>query len=520
MAGNNQIGELRLCHVTGKWVLVPPPDRRERGKVKNLLTRETRQTFRSMRRGDCPFCPGWFNKNYPPVDKYDGRFQSERAGNVPVDGGEPGILEQDAGVATDWNKSRWDVFAIKNKQPLLPYVDPIHQPVRGGAALFQRIDGIGFSEVVVENPGKHQVPAGSLRGRCARLKKQEIVQIRDQALPWDAHPPLGILNDEKCERLLSVLQRRFHEIREDKRIRYVSIFRNHGPESGATLEHPHCQIVASPIVPAQVANEVKSAYGHFESVGGRCVVCEMLEGELARHKRLEQRGEFNKTRVLYRSADDQFVAIHPYASTVPFETWIIPRVHDSSIDHDDFHNRIRPLAHVLTWTLGRLYMCLDNPAYNMVFKMAPIPAPKEEPKKKFDFYHWHIVIQPQRLLIPGGYEMSTGITVNPTPPESESSGGSDKYDGMGSVEFIQKRGFLFEDDPTLPGALRWYRQPPTDDEKDLKITLSWESKQRTLRNIVTILEREQCTLKDGRLTGAENGIFEEVKKSYDPEQFD
>ncbi|UCE58341.1 MAG: hypothetical protein JSU63_12975 [Phycisphaerales bacterium] len=476
---NREPGELRRCHVTGKWTLVPGRKRRSRGRLHGLLKRDTRQSFRLSWRGDCPFCRGWYNRGENRLEQ--GRAPNEAAGE------KPGILH-DGGVCNEWDGD-WHVFTIKNNAPLLPWLPSRHQPVRGGEVLSERIDGIGFSEVVVESPGEHQLPKSS-QGALPVTDGAVIENIRKRRLPWDAHRPLGVSSEHTCRHVLEMLLRRFEEMRGDDRIRYISVFRNHRPESGATLEHPHCQIIASPIIPARVADELAHARTHYVSIGGRCVVCELLEAEEARDIRLKGTVGHNESRVLHSPEGAHFVVIHPYASTVPFETWIIPRAHQESFGKV---KEIENLARILTWTLGRLYVCLDDPAYNMVFKTAPFPG-KGDQKNKFDFYHWYIVIQPQRLLIPGGYEMSTGINVNPAPPESEQAcGAEDKYNGMGTVEFIKNWGFLFDPDPTKPGTLSWYQVEPTSEESE-KLHITWESKQRTLRNIVEVVKREQHEL--------------------------
>jgi hypothetical protein len=216
-------------------------------------------------------------------------------------------------------------------------------------------------------------------------------------------------------------------------------------------------------------------------------LCGLIRAELERDRRLKEEDDslpHPSSRVLYKTPE--FVVIHPFASRAPFETWILPRTHQSSFDElAKEQSHIEALANVLTWTLGRLYICLDDPAYNMVFKTSPFPAPEHQ--EDFRFYHWYIVIEPQRLVTPGGYELSTGIPVNVAPPESDVDGdGSVTW--KGSAEFFRSRGVLFGEDKNKIGTLRWYLERPKQDEELLNIR--WEAKQRTLRNILTVLRRE------------------------------
>jgi UDPglucose--hexose-1-phosphate uridylyltransferase len=477
MANINQAGELRQCCVTGRWILVPSLQRRMRGTPDNLLSRGTRLLFDSMKRGDCPFCKRWFKmwarfevteeslkelqsegvpsdvlrnlesiKNREiiqeeefvgvleraigheqtgkfksqilkhakmPDNRYTGEFTPGRRPNTPIRPTESG-LTREADKVDNWDDD-WEVFAIRNSNPLLPEVSKEHEAVRSGEVMFERIVGIGYSDVVVESPGDDQFPQ-DLRQRHNTLSDEELHQVRDELLPWKAHRPLGVLDATSCQLVLTMLLTRFKQIEEDPRIRYVSIFRNHRPESGATLEHPHSQIVASPIIPAQVADELENARRPYTGFHGRCALCGLLRAELERDRRLwdRNRGRHPASRILHRTSE--FVVIHPYASRSPFETWILPTEHQPSFG-DIEPVELQNLANVLTWTLGRLYICLDDPAYNMVFKTAPFPAPEQE--ERFRFYHWYIVIEPQRLVTPGGYELSTAISVNVTPPESE-----------------------------------------------------------------------------------------------------
>lgn len=462
MANESQqegMAELRLCPATGRWTLVPDPSRRkQRGKPENFLKR-ARKAVR-QRTGECPFCPGW-----------DGR--PGRRPNEPIANDWSGY---------NWNMTRaanwdgdWEVFLIKNKDPLYTWADPDLQATIHGEVKFEVLDAIGFSEVIVECPGEDQ----------QLMAAKGITEI-----PLRVHRPLGMERARvggamRCQLVLDAIRKRYRDLQEDSRIRHVCAFRNHRPEAGATQPHPHSQLVATPIVPEEVATELETARRHYEGLRGKCSFCEMIELEIGRHSRLKRQGEAHGSRVVYDTQD--FLVIHPFASKCPFETWILPKKHRPSftdIEYAQLGNLGFTLAHVLR----RLYMCLFDPAYNLVFRSAPYPpiqlgTPREEGAtgRAYPYYHWHIRIEPQGLSTPGGYEVSTAIFVDAAAPED-------------TAEFIRKRGVLFENDRDKWGTLDWYLQNPTKEES--KMGIERDEKIAALANIVEILETERAKAGD------------------------
>jgi UDPglucose--hexose-1-phosphate uridylyltransferase len=173
------------------------------------------------------------------------------------------------------------------------------------------------------------------------------------------------------------------------------IFKNHGEQAGTSLQHPHCQLIATPVVPQLLRVKHRVAEEYFDQTG-RCLYCVMLHEELAAEKRVVAENE-------------AFAAIAPYASHVPFELWILPKQHQSSFGHVD-PARLRPLAELLKTVLMKLDTGLENPAFNLTVNTSPRG---DEGK---DYFLWHLQVLP-RLTTPAGFELGSGMSINTVLPE-------------------------------------------------------------------------------------------------------
>jgi UDPglucose--hexose-1-phosphate uridylyltransferase len=188
------------------------------------------------------------------------------------------------------------------------------------------------------------------------------------------------------------------DLKRDPRLRYVLVFKNHGAAAGATLEHSHSQIIATPIIPRMVQEELDGARRYYE-LKERSVFTDILDQEMA---------EGNGRRVV--STTERFVALAPFAPRFPFETWILPRAHRSSyhtiVDPEEFLD----FARILKDTLLRLNVALNSPPYNFVLHTAPLG------EDDLPYYHWHLEIMPKLTRV-AGFEIGSGFYINPTPPE-------------------------------------------------------------------------------------------------------
>lgn len=284
---------------------------------------------------NCPFCPGAEGKTPPEILAY-GRSNGSRD--------TPG----------------WSLRVVSNKFPALGIEGNLD---REGEGLFDRMSGIGAHEVIIESP--------------------------------DHHATLATLPEKAIEEMLWAYRDRALDLKNDRRFRYILLFKNHGEAAGATQEHTHSQLIALPIVPKRVREEFDSAK-HYYDEKERCIFCDIIRQEIE-----------TETRVILN--DGHFVALAPYAPRFPFETWILPRRHSSA-----FENMPTPaygqLARNLRDFLSRVDSALNCPAYNYVIHTSPVG------EEMNDHYHWHIEVMPKLTRV-AGFEWGTGFYINPTPPE-------------------------------------------------------------------------------------------------------
>ena len=255
---------------------------------------------------------------------------------------------------------KWNIRVIPNKFAALI---PVGDTVRVETKLFRKTHGYGRHEVVIETP------------------------VHNEFIPFMA--------DGHVEDLIKAYRDRYHALKKDRNIKTIIIFKNHGEEAGTSLEHPHTQIVASPIVPPLIRRIYEVTTQHFDNTG-RSLHLEYL------HLEMEE-----GTRVV--ESTKHFTAIHPFASHYPFETWIMPKVHKASFG-DISEEEVKDFACILKSTLTKLYAGLGNPDYNFVIHTAPVD---DEHKS---YYLWHMQIMP-RLTKAAGFELGSGIYMNIALPE-------------------------------------------------------------------------------------------------------
>jgi UDPglucose--hexose-1-phosphate uridylyltransferase len=206
---------------------------------------------------------------------------------------------------------------------------------------------------------------------------------------------LPLMSCAEVEDVVKTYKARYSEIQAIDGIEAIVIFKNHGPAAGTSLEHPHSQLIATPVVPTQIRGRVEQAMNFFD-VRGRCLFCATLEEELKAAKRIVLETE-------------KFVVFMPYAANSPFLTWIFPRRHMASFD-EITGDEERDLAGVLRCTLQKLYYGLDNPDYNFTIRSIPVR------EKGTEYFHWYLSIIP-RLSQPAGFELGSGMFINTALPE-------------------------------------------------------------------------------------------------------
>ena len=259
------------------------------------------------------------------------------------------------------NAPGWDLRVVPNQFPVLRVEGSLD---RHGEGLFDKMAGIGAHEVIIETPRHDQT--------------------------------LATMGDAAVEQVLWAFRERVHDLKQDRRFRYIIVFKNHGTAAGASLDHAHSQLIALPIVPREVKDEVDGARTHY-TFKERCVFCDIIRQEVGDGRRL-----------IAETAD--MVAVAPYAPRFPFETWILPKRHQHLYEDTPRHE-YGSLARLLGDILRRMNKTLQNPPYNLLIHSAPLSEPSAG-----DFYHWHVEIIPKLTKV-AGFEWATGFYLNPTSPE-------------------------------------------------------------------------------------------------------
>jgi UDPglucose--hexose-1-phosphate uridylyltransferase len=199
----------------------------------------------------------------------------------------------------------------------------------------------------------------------------------------------------RVQDILWAYRERLSDLERDRRFNYGMVFKNVGAIAGASLEHTHSQIIVLPTAPRTVRDEMRGGK-IFYDYRGRCIFCDMVQQELDAGSRVVYDG-------------DGFVAIQPYAGRFPFETWIIPKQHNSRYQDID-RQGAEGLARCLKTVLLKIETVLDMPPYNYMIHTTPFDL------GSVDHYHWHVEIIP-RLTKVAGFEWGTGFYINPVPPE-------------------------------------------------------------------------------------------------------
>ncbi|MFA5779691.1 MAG: galactose-1-phosphate uridylyltransferase [Elusimicrobiota bacterium] len=257
---------------------------------------------------------------------------------------------------------KWQVRIIPNKFPALSKTGERIRTVDG---IKRKLTGVGLHEVVIETP---------------------LHNLTTALLPTD-----------DVRNIIKSYKMRYNEMLNDKRVEMIIIFKNHGEAAGTSLNHPHSQIVATPVVPAQVRERFNDAQKYFDE-NFECVYCKILSEELK-----------DGSRIVLETK--HFVSFIPYAALSPFHCWIYPKRHYSSFG-DITDDEISDLAVNLQTTLKKYYYGLDNPDFNYVIRSAPTDL------KNLDFFHWYISIVP-RITKTAGFELGSGMFINSSLPEND-----------------------------------------------------------------------------------------------------
>ncbi len=323
--------ELRRDPIIGRWVIIAS----ERGKRPYDFVLEKDKT----KGGFCPLCPGHEHTTPPEVLVY-GRPDHNPNG--------PG----------------WRLRVVPNKFPALIIEGDLD---KRGEGIYDKMNGIGAHEVIIESPNHHET--------LAEMDVEQLVLV------------------------FRAYKDRIIDLARDMRFKYIIVFKNFGRAAGASLEHSHSQLIALPIVPQIIQEELDGCMRYFD-YKERCVFCDIIRQERSQDTRLVDENE-------------DFVTICPFAPRSPFEMWVMPKRHQSRfISMDD--SQLYQLARLFSSTMKKLENVLPNVPYNFMLHTAPLRD------SHLEHYHWHIEIMPKINTV-AGFEWGTGFHINTVPPEEAAS---------------------------------------------------------------------------------------------------
>lgn len=286
--------------------------------------------------GFCPFCRG--NEGATPPEVFAYR----------EDGSGP-------------NSEGWSLRVIPNKFPALRIEGELD---REGVGVYDKMSGIGAHEVIIESP--------------------------------DHEKTMADLTEVEMERVMLAYKDRIKDLMQDQRLRYVLVFKNQGAAAGASLEHTHSQLIALPIIPRTVSEELGGTLAYYK-LKERCIFCDIIRQESKDGSRVVLENE-------------HFIVICPYAPRFPFEMWVLPKAHYSNYEQCG-KEEYSSLARIMSLTLKKLDTALNGPPYNFILHTSPINTDEET-----KYYHWHFEIMPTLTKV-AGFEWGTGFYINHTPPE-------------------------------------------------------------------------------------------------------
>ncbi len=320
--------ELRKDPIIDRWVIIST----ERGKRPVFFIEEKPPS----KEGVCPLCPG--NEYMTPPEV----FAIRPHGSSP-------------------NNHDWSLRVVPNKFPALRIEGRLDKE---GVGLYDKMNGIGAHEVIVETP----------------VHAETISDMDIQAI----------------QNIFQAYRERSIDLSRDRRFRYIMIFKNHGSVAGASLDHSHSQLIALPIVPRRVSEEINGSLNYYK-YKDRCVFCDMIAQEID-----------DNVRVVFEN--ELFIALSPFASRFPFEIWVLPKNHESSFTMHTQADSYFFLSQIISVILKKYVKLLNAPPYNYMIHTAAVG------ESELSHYHWHLEIIP-RLTKMAGFEWGTGFYINPTPPE-------------------------------------------------------------------------------------------------------
>lgn len=326
--------ELRYDLISKDWVVIAT------GRAKRPeMFKQDKKNGHEIDKGPCPFCA--MDKQEKPVLIFS------QGKNVP--------LGKDGGVPDNWT-----AIVVPNKYPAFVPAKKIIEKVEG--KFYKKISAVGFHEVVITRDHKRQIADFSI---------------------WE------------IKELIDVYQQRYTVLFKNKFVNYISIFHNHGKTAGASISHPHSQIITTPLVDGDLQKSLTNSEAFFREKGS-CIYCLLNQWEIK-----------IKERIVFENKN--FVALCPFASKSAFEMIISPKRHLSyfeKITEDEKES----LAEAFKVAFSKMCRGLNNPDYNFYLHSAPADG------GKYPFYHWHWTIIPKTSIV-AGFEIGTRMEISTIEPE-------------------------------------------------------------------------------------------------------
>lgn len=333
------MSELRQDLVSRDWIILAT----ERAKRPHELLKKKPPGERRKPTpiADCPFEDLQKSGNWPPITVFPA-FAKAMAGRP--------------------NEKNWRVAIIPNKYPALQHgsVCAIHSKI----GPYEKVSGVGRHEL---------------------------------AIAKDHRKNLAHLGEKDAEELFEVLQNRYRELKKHKCFIYTSTFFNWGQSAGASLYHPHYQIMTLPIIPPDINHSLNGSLNYFKK-HRRCVHCEIVGFE-----------EKNKKRIIFKNS--AAIAVAPFVSRQPFEIRIFPRRHRPYFEETPFVE-IKQIISVLRTALQKVEKNLHDPDLNFFIHTSPLKK-----QSLYKHYHWHIEVLP-KISVPAGFELGTGVDINVVDPDA------------------------------------------------------------------------------------------------------
>lgn len=326
--------ELRLDLASNNWVVIAT------GRAKRPETfKEEREKIKKSSKKNCPFC----------------NINSQEKPTLIFSNGKKVSLDEKGRVPKDWT-----VVVIPNKYPAFYPYPKLEKKTEGG--LYQKMNAVGFHEVVITR---------------------------------DHNKHMGEFSVEELKEVFDVYQKRYLDLMDKNFVNHIFIFHNHGPKAGASMDHPHSQIITTPLVDVDLQNAIFRSKSYFET-NKKCVYCRMNKWE-----------EKVKKRIVFENK--KFIVVCPFASKTAFQMIISPKKHLSYFERITEEEKWE-LSEAFKVALGKLRKGLNNPDYNFYLHTAPCDG------KNYDYYHWHWTILPKTSTW-AGFEIESKMEISTIEPE-------------------------------------------------------------------------------------------------------